>query len=138
MVWEIKNVRLGQLPNQQNKSSLSTPRSFRLEEKELGHPGCGCCHLRLYAVYWALGLLEMIHILTEKIHDILKEMEKRMKGRALKMSLEVARAFEDGGKLIRFSLSKTREFVGIVMSLSKLPLSSKESSGVRATAAGED
>ncbi|KAJ6957289.1 hypothetical protein NC653_039276 [Populus alba x Populus x berolinensis] len=52
---------------------------------ELGHPGCGCCHLRLYAVYWALGLLEMIHILTEKIHDILKEMEKRMKGRALKM-----------------------------------------------------
>ncbi|KAG6740401.1 hypothetical protein POTOM_055850 [Populus tomentosa] len=64
-------------------------------------------------------MVEMIHILTEKIHDILKEMEKRMKGRALKMSLEVARAFEDGGKLIRFSLSKTREFVGIVMSLSK-------------------
>lgn len=34
-------------------------------------------------------MVEMIHILTEKIHDILKEMEKRMKGRALKMSLEV-------------------------------------------------
>lgn len=68
-------------------------------------------------------MVEMIQILTEKIHDILKEREKRMQGRALKMSF-AGRAFEDGGKLIRFSLSKTREFVGIVTSSSKVYLRS--------------